>query len=664
MGKMKLSLKIVLGFLVPVFILGILSTLAILALKPVEQGSERVATAYIALVEKAAATERSITRGVGDLKAFTYSEKMQDYDDAFAKWSAGEKTLAEVAKIVASESSISADMATKITSLLLPLKEKANEFKSSTDQFKKERNEAQVIMGKYLETCNMLLGFLTTGLENDVYRHPNPEPETMIRLAKLLTGMDQLQSLGRTTNALYWQAVATSDVGPLDDAQKLIGQIDAQIGELEKIMTYPDDIAALNSIKENIAQYSQAMEKVKASWQDKKKLEEEFNSQLAQLLEQVSLTLDTGISQTKSTMTEVSDAVSYTDRTLFIGMAIATILTLLLAVFVGRGIAGPLITIISILNDSSEEVGRNVGNLKTSSGRLADGVSQSAAALEETSAALEELSSMTNRNAESSEQANNIMIATQQEVENVAQTMTGLNKAMNEIASSGQEIGKIIKTIDEIAFQTNLLALNAAVESARAGEAGAGFAVVADEVRNLAIRSAEAAKNTSHLIASTISNIESGSYLVKDASEKVDVMSSDIVKVGQLLNEVASASKEQATGIAQINKAVLDLDQVTQSTATAAQDGAHASENLESQAGDMADMVLRLSTVVHGASSPSSGAFTTAPKRKALAAPATRRVQAQALGTSTPKKLAAAPPPAKKTNVEAIPMDDDDFSGF
>jgi methyl-accepting chemotaxis protein len=174
---------------------------------------------------------------------------------------------------------------------------------------------------------------------------------------------------------------------------------------------------------------------------------------------------------------------------------------------------------------------------------------------------------------------------------------------MEEISVSGNEIGKIIKTIDEIAFQTNLLALNAAVEAARAGEAGAGFAVVADEVRNLAIRSADAAKNTADLIAATISNINSGSEMVHTTADNFKTVENHSYKVAQLISEVDAASKEQTQGINQITIAMNEMDKVTQSNAATAEESASAASQLSVQAENLLSTVSDLQVLIHGVES-------------------------------------------------------------
>jgi methyl-accepting chemotaxis protein len=180
--------------------------------------------------------------------------------------------------------------------------------------------------------------------------------------------------------------------------------------------------------------------------------------------------------------------------------------------------------------------------------------------------------------------------------------MDNVIEAMTEISSSGNEISKIIKSIDDIAFQTNLLALNAAVEAARAGEAGAGFAVVAEEVRNLASRSADAARNTASLIENTTRNIHSGSQMVNFTAENFKVVSDHSTKVAQLIGEVAEASKEQSQGISQISQAVHELDQVTQSNAASAHESSVIATTLGTQEDKLVDTISEINVLISGRS--------------------------------------------------------------
>ncbi len=224
------------------------------------------------------------------------------------------------------------------------------------------------------------------------------------------------------------------------------------------------------------------------------------------------------------------------------------------------------------IDDMRKTVGQTVGESMSIAVRLAEASSEQAAAGEETSSSLEEMSSMTKQNADNANTADNLMKDANQVIGAANNSMGDLTNSMGEISMASEETQKIVKTIDEIAFQTNLLALNAAVEAARAGEAGAGFAVVADEVRNLAMRAADAAKSTADLIEGTVKKIKDGVDLVETTNEGFAKVAESSGKVGDLLGEIAEASKEQAQGIEQINVAVTEMDKVTQQNAAGSEE--------------------------------------------------------------------------------------------
>jgi methyl-accepting chemotaxis protein len=282
------------------------------------------------------------------------------------------------------------------------------------------------------------------------------------------------------------------------------------------------------------------------------------------------------------------------------GMIGGTALAMILGILLSRSISKPLNRIIGGLSEGASQVASASTQVASASQSLAEGASEQASSLEEASASVEELDSMTKQNADNAQQAKTMMINAQQIVDNVNKHMVNMAEAITEVMKSSQETGKIIKTIDEIAFQTNLLALNAAVEAARAGEAGAGFAVVADEVRNLAMRAAEAAKNTSTLIENTIRNVKHGheaTQVTQDAfKENVEISA----KIGGLIDEIAAASSEQAQGLGQINTAVAEMDRVTQSQAAMAEESASAAEELNAQAMQMEGYVEDLTSLVSG----------------------------------------------------------------
>ena len=289
-------------------------------------------------------------------------------------------------------------------------------------------------------------------------------------------------------------------------------------------------------------------------------------------------------------------------------------LAALAATLLTRSITRPLIRMTEGLNEAAEQMGTASTEVAGSSQRLAEGASQQAAAIEETSASLEEMSSMTRQNADNAAQAHKLSTEADALMTKADGAMSLLTGSMREIHSASEETRKIVRTIDEIAFQTNLLALNAAVEAARAGEAGAGFAVVADEVRNLALRAAEAARNTTDLIEGTVHKIGEGVELVSAANRSFSQVVKSSKSIGELAGEIAAASSEQAQGIAQIDKAVSEMDTVVQRNAGNAEESAAAAEEMSAQAQCVKNYVEELATLVNG-----SGAVSPATVREVSA---------------------------------------------
>jgi len=289
-----------------------------------------------------------------------------------------------------------------------------------------------------------------------------------------------------------------------------------------------------------------------------------------------------------------------------LGIVFATGLGFFLAISITR----PINQVVSGLSDGAEQVSAAASQVASSSQLLAEGSSEQAASLEETSSSLEEMSSMTKQNADNANQARTLMDEVGKYQTHTNEELGHLVEAISEVVKSSEETNKIIKTIDEIAFQTNLLALNAAVEAARAGEAGAGFAVVAEEVRNLAMRSADAAKNTSSLIENTIKAIRKGDESTHQTQNAFQEQMGVARKIKELVNEIAAASSEQAHGISQVNIAVAEMDKVTQQTAANAEESASASEELNAQAEQMKGYVSDLVQIVGGSANGLSAAGT------------------------------------------------------
>jgi methyl-accepting chemotaxis protein/methyl-accepting chemotaxis protein-1 (serine sensor receptor) len=282
--------------------------------------------------------------------------------------------------------------------------------------------------------------------------------------------------------------------------------------------------------------------------------------------------------------------------TLFI--LVATLVVGGVALQVVRGLTRDLREVSRELNEGVTQLFSAASQVASSSQTLSQSSSEQAASLEETSATMQEMSSMTRQNAANSKEAAQVFARADEMVRRAEVALNDMVEAMTSIRDSSGKVAKIIKTVDEIAFQTNILALNAAVEAARAGEAGLGFAVVADEVRNLALRSAQAAKDTANLIDESMAASTSGTEKVDHLGNTIRDITAAIGQAKQLVDEVSTASVQQATGFEQVSHAIAEMEKVTQSTAATAEESAAASEELNAQAEVARSQVQRLEVMV------------------------------------------------------------------
>ncbi len=341
--------------------------------------------------------------------------------------------------------------------------------------------------------------------------------------------------------------------------------------------------------------------------------------------------------------------------------AIFLVLIVIAIVFFARSISTPIKKAVEQMTEAADHVSSASSQVSSSSQLVAEGASEQASALEETSSSLEEMSSMTKQNAGNAAQADSLMKEANQVVQRANESMESLTRSMKEITTASEETSKIIKTIDEIAFQTNLLALNAAVEAARAGDAGAGFAVVADEVRNLAMRAADAAKNTAGLIDGTVKKIKNGADLVTKTNEAFAGVSASASKVGELVGEIAAACQEQSQGIEQVNKAVLEMNKVVQQTASTSEESAAASEEMNAQVEQMKQISCTLIGIVGGSTNGAGngGNMNTRGRKESTEGSA---------ASATPKGKGKEIVPFKKGREihadQVIPMRDEDFKNF
>ena len=681
MNKMKLSSRIRLGFAALIVIMLTLSAASIYLLSPVQTSAKVMQTECLPMIEAISGFNVALGQASFEMRGYTFTEDRNYLTAALNQYKLMTEEFAKIRRIVDGQPSF-ADLRSSIAQadqLVSGLGTNFTNLEGIADNVASSRDQMRKLAGDFTTKALEFQKFQEDRAREELVNHGFDVKSTVasrsFRLERLLL-IDNFLVLGSAIQADTWEAYVKHDPALVEDRlMKSLAAIKPELqtdldssrtDEARRILG--DAVRAIDGLQKEAATYKETLAKWRVSMAERVDLIDK-STRLANSV------LNSVLSTTESISEANLTAVSRITQTLVIGSLVALALSIFLAVIITSNVTSQINHIIDILSAGSMEVDEASGMLADASGKLAEGATENAASLEETSAALEQLSSMTARNAENSGEANSLMQETQGAVTTALSSMTDLGQAMEGIASSGEKIGRIIKTIDEIAFQTNLLALNAAVEAARAGEAGAGFAVVAEEVRNLAIRSAEAAKNTAQLISFTIQNISSGTSLVETANSNFGSVAEFSQKVAHLLSDVAEASKEQAQGIGQITTAMVQMDKVTQGNAAAAEESASAAADMNRQAGLLLEAVDNLTQLARGpqasisktlsASSrrPKARSVSAAPRTPALGPPPAPRAipaKTKALPPSPPK--AAAKKPVSKAD-EEFPMDDD-FSDF
>lgn len=435
----------------------------------------------------------------------------------------------------------------------------------------------KITYAKYFEPWKLIIcaGVYIDDIEAEVAKTGNLISAGLKKLDE--AGAVNLYALNARLNAVYYFAFEQNAEKVGENIQRLKGLGQATEALKKEADTY---LAGFDKrVADNIRRY-----------QERKKIDE---------IAGTATSAASGVSD--SARNSVSDSAAKGKTYIFAFIIAGGLLGLTVAILLLRSITLPIKRVVQGIETAAEQVATASVQIAGASHQLAEGASEQASSIEETSASLEQMSSMTKQNAENANHANILMVGTRDTVARASQSMEQLTASMMEISRASEETSKIIKTIDEIAFQTNLLALNAAVEAARAGEAGAGFAVVADEVRNLAMRAADAAKNTADLIEGTVQKVKDGSDIVERTEREFGEVASSVEKSSDLVGEITMASQEQAQGIHQVNKAVGEMDKVVQQNAANAEQSASSSEMMSAQANRMNEHIAELRVLMDGA---------------------------------------------------------------
>ena len=686
LNRLKLGAKLSSGFGLLILIALLLGGLAVYNMYDVAGQSTMLAQEYVPEVGLAISIERNTLSAMMDLKAYGINSDENLLKSGNEKLAKVKQRLDEAAQLAeASPHLVKLPGQIKAANAALDQYNKLiQDTVNINTAIDKGREDQSTAAQAYRKECNDYLASMNEIMVNEIGQ--GLEAAKLVdRLAKI-NKINDIIELGNEVRVANYKGQATGDLKMLQEAIANFAEINSRLDELKKITRQEANLKQLEAIRGASEQYKKGISDYIANWQASDQLAKTRLEAANGLLAAADATSRAGMDGNSRIANQAMNSLNQSAMIMVIGLLIALIVGVVLAITFTRSITKPLMAVTAEINrtasgdltvsledvyqrrgDELGEMARNVvqmsndlsdvmrqimsasGTVATGSEQISSGnqdlsqrVQEQASAIEETAATIEEMTSSIKQNAENANAANGLARQTSELAVEGGQVVDEAITAMGRVSESSRKINDIVDMVNEIAFQTNLLALNASVEAARAGEAGRGFAVVAGEVRNLAQRSADAAKEIQSLIKESVNRVDEGNDLVSRSGDTLKEIIDNVRRVADTVSEISAASQEQSSAIDQINIAVSQLDEVTQQNASLVEETAAASENMNAEAVGLQNLVVRFKV--------DSGAPATRPKAIAAPKPAAKpkakpaaKPKAKAAGKAAPKAMVAGP---------------------
>lgn len=595
---MTFNRRLALGFGVVLALLAVSGAVTVWCMRTGSDRAVAVREAYIRQAALANQIERTATIARLQFTYHIFAYRAGAWEKGREELRKVEKQVAELAKLVAERPELRENAAA-----VRALEETLSSYLRQAEQGKADRTQFNSARSKLEAGSEDILGHVE---EFTVAQHERVAEgggqgvasKDMLAAFARIAAIAEIDALARNAHRNASVALFDRDLAMIGLVAPDLEEVVAKVGALAALVKDPKDVAMVKGLQESADRYLQGAKDLAAALVQETNHGQEWTATGVAVTAAVDKLADLGTTETEEASVGVVATLRRGVLVVLVGVGVCLVVGIAVAWILGYRLTRVLRGIALALTTGAEHSSAAARQVSESSKSLADGASAQAASLEETSASLEQMSATARRNAEHAGSTRELAAATRAAADSGAAQARELGEAMDAIRQSSDDIAKIIKAIDEIAFQTNILALNAAVEAARAGEAGAGFAVVAEEVRNLAQRSATAARDSAGKIEAANAVSTRGAAVSSRVGETLGTIHEKATKVSELVAQMATANSEQNEGLRQLNDAMAQMDKLTQAGAANSEETAAAAQQMNAQADDLLDAVRSLDALV------------------------------------------------------------------